>query len=753
MKTNLNTPYLPGKTNLGSFPLSRFLPPIQEGMASAWLNANVPSGAWVLDPLGIHPALDLEAARAGYRVLVSCNNPIMSHLLTVYAQAPQRDDLLAALAELGSVRRGQERLESELSALYLTHCDVCKRSIPVEAFLWKRAETQPFARLYQCPHCGDHGERPITPADLEKLQTLGSGRLHFARALERVNLNDTSLTEGAKEALEVYLTRPLYFLFTIINKLEGMPLSKERRQLLTAMAILTCDQGNALWPWPTPRSRPLQLAAPPQFRENNLWTALENSVELLSSSRDPVPLTIWPEISSQPGSICLIKGKLKEVLPLPPEIELRGVVAAVPRSTQAFWTLCALWSGWIWGPEAVQPLKSALERQRYGWSWHSVALHSVFKYLRQAAPASGDFPAFGLLPDLSPGFLSATLLGVQSSGFCLRKIALNEEEKTAQLTWQPCSDPQTNAQEPFKQLNIQPVQDFLTQNGEPARYLRVHAALLTDAAAQRLLPEALERLPFDTLSQLNTRIEKIFEHSGQLKRFDGSPQTHESGWWWLRQPPSQAEQPLSDRMEKFIVEWMVAAQRPFSAEDVFSALCKEFSGLSTPNREFTQVCLESYAAPLSTSPDLYVLNENDLPAQRQKDIVEIQQLLQQIGSQLGFLSHGQQPLIWKEKPSGQSAYLFHCFASGIISRFVFSQQSLPPEACVLVLPGSRSRLLDYKLEHNPALTAAVQSGWRIVKFRHIRRLAERQNLTRKLWEALLNTDPPSWAEPTQLPIF
>ncbi len=40
----------------------------------------------------------------------------------------------------------------------------------------------------------------------------------------------------------------------------------------------------------------------------------------------------------------------------------------------------------------------------------------------------------------------------------------------------------------------------------------------------------------------------------------------------------------------------------------------------------------------------------------------------------------------------------------------------------LILPGGRAGLLAYKLERDPALRSMAER-WRIVKFRHLRRLA------------------------------
>ena len=89
-------PYIPGMSPADPGPLSRFIPPLEEGVISAWLPQHAPpfdaaqgkAGSWLLDPFGFSPRLVLEAARAGYRVLVTVNNPITRFLLEMFANPP-----------------------------------------------------------------------------------------------------------------------------------------------------------------------------------------------------------------------------------------------------------------------------------------------------------------------------------------------------------------------------------------------------------------------------------------------------------------------------------------------------------------------------------------------------------------------------------------------------------------------------------------------------------------------------------------
>ena len=95
-------PYIPGMLPAEPGPLARFTPPLEEGVISAWLPHHAPPGSWVLDPFGFSTRLVLEAARAGYRVLVTVNNPITRFLLEMSANPPSEVDFKAALADLAA---------------------------------------------------------------------------------------------------------------------------------------------------------------------------------------------------------------------------------------------------------------------------------------------------------------------------------------------------------------------------------------------------------------------------------------------------------------------------------------------------------------------------------------------------------------------------------------------------------------------------------------------------------------------------
>src|SRR5512134_836000 len=140
--------YIPGMLPAEPGPLSRFTPPLEEGVISTWLPAHAPAGNWLLDPFGFSSRLVLEAARAGYRVLVTVNNPITRFLLEMSANPPSETDFKAALAELETEKKGDERLGAHLQALYVTTCEKCEKDLQAQSFLWRRGEDAPYARIY-----------------------------------------------------------------------------------------------------------------------------------------------------------------------------------------------------------------------------------------------------------------------------------------------------------------------------------------------------------------------------------------------------------------------------------------------------------------------------------------------------------------------------------------------------------------------------------------------------------------------------
>jgi hypothetical protein len=485
--------YIPGGRVETSGPLNRFLPPVPEGMARAYLTGLLPSSAWILEPFSAAPHMAAEMARAGRRVLATAGNPVSRFLLDLAAHPPRLSDLQGALAELAMARKDGKRLETHLQSLYLTHCENCKRELPAEAFLWDGKTGQLVGRIYNCT-CGSGGEFPVTTEDIENAvrwkQTDG---LHRSRALVRVAPGDDPDQPFVQEALDFYLPRAVYAIGMVVNRLDALSTSDERRRCLSALLLYAADGCNVLWPHLSERPRPRMLSFPNVYRENNFWNALEAGVKAWASEESAVPLTLWPAQPPESGGLCVFEGPLRRLAPALEGTHIQAAVTAIPRPNQAFWTLSALWAGWLWGHAAVGPFKASLRRRRYDWQWQAEALKSLFTNLREVLPVEAPF--FALLPEAEAAFLSATCLAGQAAGFELHGLAMRTENEPAQILWGRAA---ARAKKPLAldvNFTRKTLREILEKAGEPLDYLPLHAAILAALAQKGMLAWSEEALP------------------------------------------------------------------------------------------------------------------------------------------------------------------------------------------------------------------------------------------------------------------
>jgi hypothetical protein len=739
-----NFVYIPGNEPERTAALARYLPAIPQGVAATFLAGHsglieLEHAAWVLDPLGASPQLAVEIATHGYRTLVAVNNPVTRFLLELAANPPSQTDLQAALAELAAARKGNDRLETHFQSLYLTDCTKCQRQIPAEAFVWERLSGSLVARIYHCP-CGDNGEYPATTADQTRAASLAAtDSLHRARALERVAAPDDPDRLHAEEALECYLPRAVYILTTIINKLDSLSLRPEHRRALLALVLTACDEANALWPHPAERPRPKQLTLPSRYLEKNVWLALERGVELWSGNGKPIQVVNWPETPGEAGGLCLFEGPMRDLAPRLKELSIAAVVTALPRPSQAFWTLSALWAGWLWGQDAAAPFKSVLRRRRYDWNWHAAALYGALKNLSDRLPL--NTPLFAIIPELEPAFLSAALLAAAGAGFELSGLALRTRHDPAQVIWHRRAFTHEEKEPAGIDAEVvhQAMHLALQERSEPAPYLFLHAAGLTAMAADHSL-----RWRQEALAKIHAPIQAALAGSEFVHHAE-SPNP-ESGLWALAEWDREVE-PLPDRVEIAAVHFL-QKNPACTLRDLETALNTEFPGLLTPSLGLTRAVLVSYAIETDGQ---WSLRPEDSPATRRADIETAAQSLAALGSRLGYAlqrdEKDQRLVRWLE--NGQTIYNFYLLASAVVGRLL-RQNPTPPVHSFLILPGGRASLLAYKLDRDPALRS-VAERWHILKFRHLRRLAGMNGLTREHFDKEFSTDPIE--PPEQMKLF
>jgi hypothetical protein len=741
-------PYIPGLKPADPGPLSRFLPALEEGVISAWLSQLDSAGGWLLDPFGFSPRLVLEAARNGYRVLVTANNPVTRFLLEMFANPPAQSEFTAALADLGAIKKGDERLAGHLQSLYLTSCEKCNQQIYAQVFLWRKGEDAPYARIYECSHCGDSGERVTTEEDIARARKIAeTDSLHRSRAFEKVvALNDEDRFY-AEEAIGHYLPRPLYVLTTIVNRLDSLNLSAERKRALTALILVACDAGNTLWAHPAERPRPKQLSTPVQFREHNVWMMLEHGLSLWTETGSTVPCEAWPKKIPESGGILIYEGRLRDLAHVvKKEIPITAVIGSVPRPNQAFWTLSALWAGWLWGREAVEPYKVALRRRRYDWAWNATALHSAFNHLSDLLPEG--VPFFALLPEPEPAFITSAFTAASGASFSLQSVALRTEHDPVQVIWKNEQKQKTKNTDTDVLQNA--IQEYLTARGEPANYLHVHTAgLIALVEAGELKKPGHE---FDeTLRNIHALFESALKADEKFIHYS-TGESVETGMWGLgldtsgktarttlrqaqdiARPSTQDEEheSLSDRVEVAIVTYLQKNQKTLYLE-VENDLYPRFTGLFTPSKGLIYAILNSYAERES---GYWKLRAEDVASARREELNDIYMLIETIGKRLGYETRKQDKLLnWEE--NGKTVRTFNVLASALLGRAL--QNSAPHT--IIVIPGGRAALAAYKQERDPSLAAELKKHT-LVKYRLLRTLLEVPILTRETFEEQIASDP------------
>lgn len=726
--------YIPGTKPADTGPLSRFLPPLAEGTLAHWLSVSAAQdkpGSWLLDPFGFSPYLILEAARAGYRLLVTVNNPIARFLLEIAANPPSGLDFNAALAELESVKKGDQRLGAHLQSLYQTTCEKCNAEIQADYFLWRKEADAPHARVYTCLQCNDSGERIATQQDIDRAkQIAATDGLHRSRSFERVAKLDDDDRVYAEEAIQHYLPRPLYFLTTVINRIDGLNLTPERKRALNALILVACDAGNTLWDHPPTRPRPKQLNIPSQFREHNLWKTLERGLTLWSKTGSPVAIEAWPKKIPESGGVCIYEGRLKELArEVKKEIPIAAVIGSLPRPNQAFWTLSALWAGWLWGREAVEPYKLALRRRRYDWAWNATALHAAFSHLFELLPLGTPF--FGFMPEPEPPFLTSALTAAGAAGFDLKSVALRTEHDPIQILWNRGEHLKREANEQDVAVAREAIHAYLVERGEPASYLHVHAAALIALAEAHALKNKTQEFD-EALRGTNALIQSALSEDERFVHYS-SGESVDTGLWG-NADFSQRYESLADRVEVAIVTFL--QKKPDSIYlEIENNLYPRFAGLLTPSKAMIYAVLDSYAEREGASMKL---RAEDVASARRNERDTIIPMLELVGKRLGYSTNlADKNHVWAENNSVQFA--FYVLASALVGR-AMDETPYAPEQTILVIPGGRASLIAYKAGRDPALAARLKN-YRLLKYRLLRAMLEVPVLTREMFEEQIANDP------------
>ncbi len=725
--------------------LARFLPPLAEGVAAYYLQRFSRPGDLIFDPFGLAPNLALEALALDRRVLVAGFNPVMRLALSLAVRPPAIADLRLALTRLGDVTIGRvasDRLEHSIRALYQTRCAECEAVVTADYFDWDAEAGEPVEKGYVCHNCGGPRQAPTDAADREAARRYTRNGPDYHYLLGRVAVVNDPDRADAEEALQVYPARTLSAIGSVLVKLEGLDLDRDSDRLLAGPLIAAFDLATSL-----AQERPRVLSVPRRYREVNFWLALEHGLGLVAGLPLPdrsISLEgLLAQRKSAGGAIHAYTGPVRELAARLPARACQLMISALPRPNQAFWTLSALWTAWLWGPAAAEPLRAVLRRRRYDWHWHARALERTLTAVQPALAPAGHF--IGLLAEAEPGFTAAALAGASAAGLRLLATALRADTAEVQVDWQigPTLAPgDTLSPDEQTARAVAAMLAALRARGEPSRWATLHWAA-SAALSGRVPAEDEEVLPPSLRA-----IEAAAQATSLARLGAEAGDDLGTGLWWLS-APAQAQAPLADRVEAEVLR-LLSDGAPVAEREVLPAVCAAFAGAQTPGQGLVLACLASYAQRVDDGA--WQLRSEDAAAVRAADLQATIGQLQALAARLQLTAAGDGVQWWLE--GGRLLYAFAVQPTANLAGVLLAPPPTAERRRCLVLPGGRVALAEYKLRRDPRLRAAFQAGgWIILKYRHVRRMATDFAVTRTTLEAALAGDPvqPAAAQQLALP--
>jgi hypothetical protein len=743
--------FVPGVPVLTPRLLARFLPPLADGVAAAYVRRFSQPGDLILDPYGVSPSVALEALALERRVVVAALNPILRLALSLAVRPPSAADLNAALTRLADVpvgRRPSERLEPQIRALYTTRCPGCGGRVTADYFDWDAEANLPVEKGCICLACGGPQHGPVDEADVEQAGRFARAGPDYHFLLAQVAGPNDADRPHAVEALAAYPARTLSAIGAVLVKLDGMDLGRDDHRLLAGLLVAAFDQTTLL-----AQDRPKALVVPRRYRETNFWLALEQAVNLVAGVPAPdraLPLEELlaadrgPAIHAFPGAVRDLAARL-------PAGGCPLIIAALPRPNQAFWTLSAVWAAWLWGREAAEPIRAVLRRRRYDWSWHARALERTLGASLPLLAADGR--VVGLVAEAEPGFNAAALAAGRAAGLRVEGAATRADGGEAQFVWALPDEAEAaepgvwpgRAREVEAAVGIPAAMTAaLRARAEPSRWMSVHfAAWMAVAGAPQ--PDANAD---DLVGPTNREIEAAARDAHLFARLGAEAGDDVStGLWWLSGDPDHAAPSLADRVEAAVRAGLLA-RAALDEYDWLPELYAAFPGAETPGRGLVQACLASYAERLEAG--VWRLRPEDAPEARAQDMEWLRAQLCLLGARQGYAVDDALPVIWSE--GGEPEYAFAILCTAELGPVLVGPPPPARRGRFLVLPGGRAGLAELKLRRDPRLRASLAAGrWTIVKYRHIRRMLGDAGLTRATLEPALSGDPLEAARQLALP--
>jgi len=790
-------------------------PPWREELLRAYVEEFAPPGALLLDPFARHPALLRVAQSSGQRVLAANFDPLPLLCLRLTLSPPEPRALDTIFSRLADAPKAGEPLFRHLSDLYRTQCPACHRALSAEYFIWEGEA--PVEKGFHCPHCGEAGTAPTDPHDLDLLAAVEEKGAIYWWLRQRLARPMDMEVKRAEELLDLYTPRNRYALGELILQAESLFSVGEERALeaIRALCLACLQRCHSLHTAPDQTFLPRTLHRPRRFVERNVWQTFEAAYrKLRSQPRVASPtwasdLTALLEPRPGPGfgqalTLQCTTRRLTAALKRYPRLPF--ICTDPPRPDPAAYALAFLWSGWLFGREATLPLRPLLRQRSVDWAWYTEAMSGVFQTLSELL--AGDGRLLLAFTAEQEAWLPALLLAAARTDLTLEHSVgqlQGETEKGERIAYRllfrsrpvyPLSSPREAPREEagrmaeelaprLQEEGVKAARAVLEARGEPASASWLRAAIYMHWSRRGLLRDVPQRRwPFEPLSWLMQQLEAVLPPEGPgpegLLRLVAAAEAKRApcACWWLADPSAAAE-PLSERVERAVAD-LLRSTRVWPQMELLDELCRRFRGLLTPERPLLEACIASYGQELT--PGHWQLRPEDGPEARAEAHCQMVRLLVQLGRQLGFdvwwaaqeeecmaaerwpaggKGRGVEPkpewapcvVVWHE--GGLAAHGFALSDTAALSPWL---EPPPPTLGELpryiVVPGGRSGLLAFKLRRCPEWRRRlVAYGWTFVKYRHLRRLAEMEDLDRAGWRARIGLDPVVERREEQLALF
>ncbi len=289
-----------------------------------------------------------------------------------------------------------------------------------------------------------------------------------------------------------------------------------------------------------------------------------------------------------------------------------------------------------------------------------------------------------------------------------------------------------------KEANIEEIRAaihlHLTERGEPASYFHVHAAGMIALTEAHMLKGKNQEFD-EALRSTHSLIQTALSEDERFVQYS-TGESVDTGLWNLAPSNdlSRYYDSLADRVEVAIVTLLQKNPNSIYLE-IEEDLYPRFPGLLTPSMAMIYAVLDSYAQKDGAT---WKLRGEDLASARRNELITITAMIEAIGKRLGYSTRkADKNYLWEE--NDETHYAFYILASALIGRAI-SETPYPPEQTVIVIPGGRAALAEYKKQRDPALAARIKN-YQLIKYRLLRSLVEVPVLTRETFEEQIASDP------------